>query len=49
MSNVSNRGKIVKRGATVRFPMLTRGPVVRHQVAVDPILVQNTRITNQPD
>ena len=24
-----NRGKIVKRGATVRVPMLSRGPLVR--------------------
>ena len=39
-----NRGKIVKRGATVRVPMIARGPVVRHPV--DPILVQNT---NQPE
>ena len=38
-----NRGKIVKRGATVRVPMITRGTVVRHPV--DLILVQST---NQP-
>ena len=49
MSKVSNRGKIVKRGATVRVPMLARGPVARQQVAVDPVLVQNTRITNLPE
>ena len=27
MSNLSNRGKIVKKGATVRVPMIARGPV----------------------
>ena len=44
MSNL-NRCRIVERGATVRVPMIARGPVVRHQV--DPILVQST--TNQPE
>ena len=39
-----NRGKIVKRCATVRVPMKARGPVVRHQV--EPNLVQST--ANQP-
>ena len=29
--------------------MTARGPVVRHQVAVDPVIVQNTRIINQPE
>ena len=29
--------------------MLVRGHVVWHQVVVDPILVQNTRITNQAE
>ena len=42
MSNL-NRGKNVKRVASVRVPMMARGPVVRHQV--DHILVQST---NQP-
>ena len=46
MSNM-NQGKIVKRCASVRFPMIARGPVVRHQV--DPILVQSTRTTDQPE
>ena len=40
-----NRRKIVKRGATVRVPMIARSPVVWNQV--DPILVQST--TNQPE
>ena len=43
MSNLS-RGKNVKKGATVRAPMIARGPIFQHQV--DPILVQST--TNQP-
>ena len=46
MSNL-NRGKIVKRGkrnATLRVPMIARGPVVRHPAG--PILVQST---NQPE
>ena len=47
MSNVSNRGKIGKRGATVTVTMMARGPVVRHKVAVETVLLQNTRITNQ--
>ena len=42
MSNL-NQGKIVKRGAFVRVPMIARGPVVRHPV--EPIMVQST---NQP-
>ena len=42
MSNF-NRGKIAKKGATVRVPMIARDPVVRHPV--DPIMVQST---NQP-
>ena len=29
MSNLSNRGKIVKKGATVRVPMIDRGPVIQ--------------------
>ena len=29
--------------------MMARGPVVRHQVAVDPIQVQSTRIAKQPE
>ena len=41
MSNVSNRVKIVKKDATVGVTMLARGPVIRHQVAVDPIFVQS--------
>ena len=45
MSNVANRGKIVKRCATVRVPMTARGPVVRHQVTADPIVVKSTRNT----
>ena len=44
MSNF-NRGKIVKRGATVRVPMIARGPVVRHPV--DPIMAQSP--TNLPE
>ena len=28
---------------------MPRGPVVRHQVAVEPILLQKTRIANQPE
>ena len=48
MSNVSNWDKLDNKGATVRVPMMARGPVVWHQMAVDPILVQNTGITNQP-
>ena len=43
MSNL-NRGKIVKRGATVRVPLIARGPVVR--LPVDSILVQSK---NQPE
>ena len=41
MSNF-NRGKIVKRGATVRVPMIARGPVVRHPV--DPIICKVCRL-----
>ena len=44
MSNL-NRGKIVKRGATVRVPMIVRGPVDWQQV--ETILVQSP--TNQPE
>ena len=40
-----NTGEFVKKGATVRVPMIARCPVVWHQV--DPILVQIT--TNQPE
>ena len=29
MSNLSNRGKIVKKGANVRVPIIARGPVIR--------------------
>ena len=43
MSNL-NRGKNVKRVATMRVPMIARGPVVRYPV--DPILVQRR---NQPN
>ena len=32
MSNLSNRGKIVKNGATARVPMIARGPVIRPTV-----------------
>ena len=40
-----NRGKIVKRGATVRVPMIARGPVVR--LPLDPILVESTNQQEQ--
>ena len=29
--------------------MMAQGPVVWHQVAIDPIHLQSTRITNQPE
>ena len=32
MSNLSIRGKIVKKGATVRVPMIARGPVIRPKI-----------------
>ena len=45
--NVSNRGSTVKGCSTVRVFMMARGPVDQQQMAVDPILLQNTRNTNQ--
>ena len=29
MSNLSNQGKIVKKGATVRVPVIARGTIIR--------------------